>query len=542
MWIMLPGLLAMALSMCARAQAEPPVNPFLAASHYAIGHVGSAQQDSVALPGPLGPTRTLKPTELEFVPLGPAHFGAFTSGPYADGGRVFWSNGLDRITKVDFDTYKVLATWSLPGVRHYSEADARTETAGFEANEDGLLAMYRAFRAVAKLRDLSSVYTLLDRDNVYYVGDSHGRIAAYGDQRPGDRHSPIAKLREFSLPAGVTGPMVGMNMTYDGWLLVVTEHGYVVAVSRDFRQSRFTRLKYSEGAEKKSFGPGYGWIRNSLAVDDRGGIYIASQEHLHKLIWRGESFSQREADGAWTEPYLNGWKKGSGSTPVLMGFGGEDELVVISDGEPLMNVVLYWRNAIPPGWRAPRGAPSRRIAGMQPVNLGNPELKQIQSEQAVVVSGYGALVVNNIPRNRPWFLPDRLANALLAGYLGSVPAYPPYGVQKFEWDAQRRQLRSAWVNASISSPNAVPIVSRTSGLAYLIGAREGHWTLEALDWASGASAFHYVIGGASYNSLYSGTLIDEQGRIHYGTPWGRVRLRPDLSAPPNLGRRSSSSW
>jgi hypothetical protein len=30
--------------------------------------------------------------------------------------------------------------------------------------------------------------------------------------------------------------------------------------------------------------------------------------------------------------------------------------------------------------------------------------------------------------------------------------------------------------------------------------------------------------------MYSGTAIDEDGRIHYGTPWGRVRLTP--KTPP----------
>ena len=32
--------------------------------------------------------------------------------------------------------------------------------------------------------------------------------------------------------------------------------------------------------------------------------------------------------------------------------------------------------------------------------------------------------------------------------------------------------------------------------------------------------------GQRYNPLFSGTLLDEAGRIHYGTPWGRVRLAP----------------
>jgi hypothetical protein len=42
-------------------------------------------------------------------------------------------------------------------------------------------------------------------------------------------------------------------------------------------------------------------------------------------------------------------------------------------------------------------------------------------------------------------------------------------------------------------------------------------------------AFHSVIGGQRYNPLFSGTELDELGRIHYGTPWGRVRLLPSVS-------------
>jgi hypothetical protein len=69
-------------------------------------------------------------------------------------------------------------------------------------------------------------------------------------------------------------------------------------------------------------------------------------------------------------------------------------------------------------------------------------------------------------------------------------------------------------------------VSWGSDRIYLIGARDDRWTLEALDWHDGRSVFHSAIGGQRYNPLYSGTLIDEAGRIHYGTPWGRVRLDP----------------
>jgi hypothetical protein len=214
-----------------------------------------------------------------------------------------------------------------------------------------------------------------------------------------------------------------MNMTFDGWLIVPTEHGYLVAISRDFAQHHVIRLRHSEGAEEKATKPtGYGWVRNGVAVDDEGGLYIASQEHMHKVVWDGEKLSNDPADGAWTARYLNEWGHGSGATPSLMGFGDEDRFVVITDGQTLMNVVLFWRDAIPDDWTALPGAPDRRIAGMQPADMGDPELEAIQSEQSVVVAGYGALVVNNVPRNAPWYLPSQAGTgsrvALIAAGLG----------------------------------------------------------------------------------------------------------------------------
>ena len=315
-------------------------------------------------------------------------------------------------------------------------------------------------------------------------------------------------------------------MTYDGWLIVATEHGYIGAISRDFQQHHLIRINHSEGSEEKATGPtGYGWIRNAYAIDVDGGIYIASQQHMHKVVWTGSKLSTDENDGAWSAEYLNTWGHGTGATPSLMGFGEEDRFVVITDGEDQMNVVLFWRDEIPADWQQLPGTPSRRIAGQAPVTMGDPTLTKIQSEQSVVVAGYGAMVVNNQPRNVPWYMPKRAAS-LLISYLGSNPNHQPYGVQKFVWDPTSRQLKNAWVNKEVSSPSTVPIIGVGSNTAYLVGARDNQWTLEAMDWDSGKSKFHYVIGGQRYNVLFSGTLLDMDGRVHYGTPWGRVRLNP----------------
>jgi hypothetical protein len=516
------GLAGAALACAATAQPAPaPVNPYLSPSNYPVPHRSSAQQDSTPVAGPRDRSRELRPHEIDYVHLGPAHFGAFISGPYADGRRVLWSNGVNGIYKVDHDTFKVLAHLPAPGAAG-DEAQAEETIAAFDHGNEGIVALVRAFRAAGVLRDLSGVYTMVDRDNRFYVGDKAGAILAYGDG--GTPGSAIELKGRYDFPGTVTGPLMGINMTFDGWIVTATEHGYVVVVSRDLGRSHVIRLTHAAGARHESSRPGYGWVRNSFAVDEAGGIYIASRDHLHKVVWTGERLSVDAADGAWTEPYSNTTGEGTGATPALMGFGAEDRLVVITDGDVLMNVTLMWRDAIPADWNGLPGL-SRRIAGRLPATMGKLRLPAIQTEQAVVVGGYGALVVNNQPRNVPWYLPRR-ADRLLISYLGSSPRYQPFGVQKFEWDPKVRQLREAWVNESVSSPNCVPVVSTGSGLAYLIGARDNRWTLEALDWATGESAFHYVIGGQRYNSLFAGTLIDEAGRVFYGTTFGRVRLNP----------------
>ncbi|MDG2336165.1 MAG: hypothetical protein P8Q97_18320 [Myxococcota bacterium] len=508
----------------------PPRNPFLANSVYPLGHGDSGQQDALPVPGPENPGPALSQDEIQYNHTGPGQFGAYTSSPYPDGRRVIWSNGLDRIVKVDFDSFETLATYWIEGARRWTEEDAEPAIARFNESNEGISSIYQAFQQASKLRELSSIYTVLDRDNTYYVGNKTGLITAYGDADPNDPSSPIIEKASFQLPPEVTGLTLGMNMTFDGWLIIPTEHGYVVAVSRDFTAHHVIRMLHSEGAENKATrDTGYGWVRNGVAIDEEGGLYIASQDHMHKLVWTGTRLSTDPADGAWASPYLNSWTHGTGATPSLMGFGDEDRFVVITDGEPLMNVVLFWRDAIPENWTKLPDAPDRRIAGMLPADMGNPDLLEIQSEQSVVVAGYGALVVNNVPRNAPWYLPSR-ARSLLISYLGSEPEYQPFGVQKFAWDPTTQTLRDAWVNREVSSPSCVPVVSYPSDRVYLIGARDDSWTLEALEWSDGSSAYHTVIGGQRYNPLFSGTEIDESSRIHYGTPWGRVRLAPKNEA------------
>jgi hypothetical protein len=285
------------------------------------------------------------------------------------------------------------------------------------------------------------------------------------------------------------------------------------------------------------------WLRNGPAIDEKGNIWIPSLQHMHKIVWDGEKLSKDPADGAWVEPYSNkgnitvtfddvidpasskpfsfeNVNVGSGSTASLMGYGEEDKFVVITDGDEVMNMVLFWRDEVPEDWEQLPNAPSHRIAGMLRADIGFDDAEAVQTEQSVVVGGYGAFVVNNAPGSKPI---KKAPDGAYVGLAGHHPDYTPHGVQKFEWDPAAQALTEAWINSEVSSVNSVPIVSNGANMVYTVGARDGKWTLEGLDWTTGESVFHYVTGSNRFNTQFSGVLMDQEGRLFHTTVHGIVR-------------------
>ena len=121
-WL-LPTLL-MVLSLNLTAAELPPEHPYFADSVYPLGHGDAAQQDALPVPGPANPGPVIPSGSIRYAASGPAQFGAYTSGPYPDGRRVLWANGLDRIVKIDFDTFEILATYWFDGSKRWTAAEA----------------------------------------------------------------------------------------------------------------------------------------------------------------------------------------------------------------------------------------------------------------------------------------------------------------------------------------------------------------------------------------------------------------------------------
>lgn len=513
------------------AKESPPANAFLADSVAPIPHHNSAQSDSVAIAGPSGPTERLDESTagLSYQHLGPAHFGIAISPQYPDSSRVIWSNGGDRISKLDYQTLAVIDELLLSAEPQSAEV-ADAEILKLDSLEGEALAaegVQLAFKYLSA--GISGVYYLLSAENVLYVGGSESFLA-YNEIDPSDQKSKIQLRDEWQRPEGIGGNFVTANMTHDGWICTVTDEGWVVLLKPDFSEYHATQMVGSEVApahnakmidEGKRPGSA-SWVRNGPAIDEDGGIYIPSLEHMHKVVWDGTNLSTDAADGAWVASYRNGTGIGTGATASLMGYGDEDQFVVITDGDELMNMVLFWRNEIPADWKQIDGAPDLRIAGQLRADIGDDNATAVQTEQSVVVGGYGAFVVNNAPASFPSDLYKKYP-AILAGFAGRDPAFTPHGIQKFEWDPVARELKEAWVNTEVSSANSVPVVSTVSKLVYTVGARNNEWTMEAINWDTGESAFHYVTGSNRYNTLFSGLFLDQEGRVIHTTMFGILR-------------------
>lgn len=485
------GLLALATGI-GNAFAALPVNPWLADSPWPITHQHPYAQAASPL---AGPTSRWQLGDPQWVSTGFINITLATSPVYPGGNRVYWGSSSAGVYKLAIvnGTLRKIATLAKP-----------------ESALTGLAT------------PTSGAYTLVDHENTFYTVQGT-TVLAYQDATPGSLWSPIRLARSVTLPPAVAGSddaIVGLNLLWDGNIAFATRDGKAGVISHDF--VRVQGVTLGNGDEE---------VSNSIAADEQGGIYVVSSKAMYRVQWTGSQVSLDPATGAWRAEYNAGTGgtgggrlgAGSGSTPTLMGTGGQ-KFVVITDGAKVANLVLFWRDGIPADWQPIAAGKDRRIAAEKPVNFGNVARDETKSEQSVLVNGYGAVVVSNDYRNTGLLsgstgvpIIDTMLNGLIVFNSGS-PLHQPWGVQKFEWDTRSRTLRSTWVRNDVSCPNAIPTMSQASNRFYCVGAYLGYWTIESLDWSTGGGHFRKYVGLLPrWNSFYASTQLTGDGGILYGT-------------------------
>jgi hypothetical protein len=519
----------------AATPAASPRNPYLADSAYPVAH---GYGDLAPFPGPEGPSRRLQPDEIIWKKVGPINgYAPIFSNPYPNGKRVIWVGGYDRVAKLDADTLDILTTHGLGGNTYFGEEEIERHINRMDAMNDEEVARYEQQLWRIPYRSVQSAYRMISSDNELYMPyrASDGGIAlrVYGDSDPADPASDIVLKREWKVPPTLSkANIMSVNMTYDGWVVLVTQDGVMAALSRDFKQVRTLKLprKSDEPAEANFFAA---FMRNGLTLDDTNGIFVITRDHLHRVQWTGSKLSLEESDGAWSVPYPNEIGIGSGTTPTPMGWGpDEDHLVIIADGTKNNQAMAFWRDEIPDDWKGLSGF-DRRVAGMTPIVFGVSPNEVIQVENAPLVHGYGAFFNNFDNSFLAQFLPqtkEKKGVAEREDTSGRVhlPSKVSAGGSRIDWDPKIRTLKTVWTNQT-NFVNTVCTISSVSLKVYCWGMRDRNWTLEAVDWQSGASAFHYTLGPSKrYDALGGPIIVDHNGDVNCACSGGlgMVRVKP----------------
>lgn len=515
----------------AQRKPGPRPNPFLSAPLYGITHFNSAQTDTIPFRVRRGTFR-VDPARQPRSPGGPVNIMCLA----ATDPDHMWAISTDRVAYIDASSggWKVLATTGLPGTKRVDgETLAKLAEAGSKSISEVEALCKSVFGDQPAAVLTNGLYSLADSDNVAYANVG-SIIHAFGlkDSRDASKGIEVKRsldARNVFQPVSLLGAppavrVVGLGMTYDGHLIIGSLNGIAIV------DRKFSKPPVVHTIEENQF------VSNSFSVDEKNGIYLASGSTtprgdglMRKLVWTGSTISTAEADGAWSAPYDGGdWPPaikagtGTGSTPTLMGFGNDsDRFVVITDGSNRMKIVAFWRDKIPTDFKQQPGTKSRRIADQMPITAGLPkETLWIQSEQSVVVNGFGAFVVNNvIERGHP----DKLVDVLSVGPL----IEPPRGMERVEWDRFKRKWQSVWTRGDVVSTSMVPIASAPSAMVLVNGyTKKDGWEVTGMDWQTGKTVHRTIFGFSGYgNGAYALIQFAANGDLLFNSVVGPMRLR-----------------
>ncbi|MFM0420265.1 hypothetical protein [Paraburkholderia aromaticivorans] len=517
------AVVSLSVSSAFAVVSEPAPNPFFSSKTYALTHVDPAATDVAPYPLTRG-TFHIDPAKEPRVIRGPVNIMTLESTSK----DFMWGVSSEGATYIDVSNsgFREVARITPPGVKVIEPAVLGKVLDQHFANVDQVKDAVFNRLGLDQTRVGNGIYGLVDEDNRVYYNTADGRIFVYGLKDPRNPAAGIEVVASRDLSKDVlTGQhgfsgkegIMGLNLTYDGKLVVLGNNS-VSVINRDLSgQAHTIHLDENE------------FVSNSVAVDDRNGLYFASDKKMHKVVWTGTKLSNDASDGAWSSPYDTGdWMPtvkfgtGTGSTPTLMGFGKDDDrLVVITDGADRMKLVAFWRDQIPEGFKKQSGTKSNRIAGQILVTAGLPSsTKYIQSEQSVVVNGYSAFVVNNIAEHGE---KDKLVDVLSLGPINK----PAHGAERIDWDPVKHQWKSAWTNASVVSISMAPTMSGPSGIVMTNGYYEKDgWEMDGLDWNTGKVVYRAIFGKSNWgNGGYAQPQLFPNGDLLFNSIGGPIRIR-----------------
>jgi len=505
--------------------ALPPNNPFLVQnSAYPSVHFNPAQTDVTTLPVWPG-NSTLEPSQVDWLP------GITTMGtvhrPYPGGEHAVFFSGGNRVGKIRITggDFSIMDEVSIPGFEDNTISTTQLrrivkqmESANGDENEYlPPLTEFIEKTAQGTATVGNGLYTVMDKDGFYYAGWAT-TVYKVADVREGDIHSPIKIVKAFDMRDGMPEDLrdkisriFALSLTYDGHL-VVAMPGTIAVMDRDFGNFQFINL---EGEA----------VDNGISVDDKGGIYCVTSKYMRKVVWDGTKLSDDEADGAWKSEYdyvpnPKALSRGAGNTPTLMGFGPDDDkLVIVADAGDPVKIVAFWREEIPQDFEQKPGTKSRRIADQLALTIEVPAT----IEWSPHVYGNGVMMMASAYANPVQQDDGKFAffeTVLTAGATRQAPV----GAEKWSWDSETDSFKSDWT-VDYPLQSALHPVSAASNTVTLAPLEDGLYSLVHVDWDTGKEVGKVILGTSPILNTGGGFIIPlNEDETYITGVFGPVRI------------------
>ena len=436
-----------------------PRHPYMAANGRSNIHDDAYMTDAYKAPGPLGRRMRVRST---------FHSAECASVSFDKAGRIVTiCVGLEgpKLVLIDPDTLETLTTLTLP-----PRSSSGTGTSPFNDFAGG-------------------GYFYLDHRDRAIIPTTTRQVWIVRHRKvEGNWEFQIVRQYDLATEINVDEAIVSVLPEWDGRIWLVTTRGYVASIGPRSGKVKGVRL---EGEV----------IANSFAVDENGGVFIASD----RALYRFESNRRNKPKVIWRKTYDRGSRvkpgqvsRGTGTTPTLI---GRRYVAITDNADPRMHVVVYKRTSGSDGREVCREPVFRRRRGA--------------TDNSLIAVGRSLIVENNYGYEGPTATTDGKS---------TVP-----GIAKVRFSPKGR-CRTAWVNRS-RAPSVVPKVSLATGLVYTYTKKpradgEDPWYFSAISFRSGKTVYKRLAGeGLGFNNNYAPVSLDEEGRAYVGAIGGLVQLR-----------------
>lgn len=345
--------------------------------------------------------------------------------------------------------------------------------------------------------------------------NKYTQIFKFTDADTSNAYSPIVLLDEFNFGDYGINRVNMYNLNYDGQIVWYSEKdpntnmAYAGVIDQDF--NLLDTLKFEALPNERI-------NHNSISVDETNSFYIVTSHRLIQFAWDGNELTigwQAEYDFVNDGPTGN-FAFGSGTTPTLMGWGDDnDKLVVVADGHAQNNLVAFWRE-LPQGWT---GVPGKPLHFADAISIPNAQSfsNLFQSiENSPTAHGYD------------------IAIAQFNGFLG-YDCDNLKGVSKFAWNTSSDKLELEWTNDEINM-NGVLSYSSGSNLVYGTGKEiDCNYYYYGLNWDNGNMELRLLLGMEEAfpdDPLYDqgvNHIIDEDGSIFYSGSRSLIKLEREIT-------------